>query len=89
MDSIQIETLIDQIGKLQKKRWLTPNDVESEFGISKSTQAKMRMSGRLPYSKIGSLVRYDRQELDELWEGCKVVSMSHSRKEGDKYGKYL
>ena len=54
-----------------EKRWLNPDDMSQEFGISKSTQAKMRMirsrSG-LPYSKIGGYIRYDRNLINKWLE---------------------
>lgn len=52
--------------ELQKsvlKRWLTPTELETEYGFSQSWQAKARMvnnSSTLPFSKIGKLIRYDR-----------------------------
>ena len=57
------------------KRWLTPKNLESEFGIARSTQAKLRMEGKIPYSKIGNkFIRYDRREIDKWLEAHKVVS---------------
>jgi predicted DNA-binding transcriptional regulator AlpA len=52
----------------EQKRWLSPEELESEFGISMSTQAKMRMSGKIPFSKIGGFVRYDRRKIDKWFE---------------------
>ena len=52
---------------LMNKRWLSPSDLEIEYGFSKSTQAKMRMasnSSTLPFSKIGKYIRYDRFTID-------------------------
>jgi len=74
MDLHNIENLINEVSKLKKKRWLTPDELEKEYGITKSTQAKKRMNGRLPYSKLGQLVRYDRNKIDELLENAEVVS---------------
>lgn len=61
-------------------RWLTPSDMAKPqpigFEISESTQAKMRMQGRIPYSKIGNkYIRYDRRELDKWLENNSVVSI--------------
>ena len=59
-----------------QKRWLTPSDLESEYGFSKSTQAKMRMSSNassLPFSKIGSkYIRYDRKLVDKWLEDHQI-----------------
>ena len=51
------------------KRWLSPAELETEFGFSKSSQAKMRMasnSSTIPFSKVGKYVRYDRVAID-MW----------------------
>lgn len=53
---------------MNKKRWLRPSDLENEFGISKSTQAKKRSKKLLPYSKWGGIVLYDRYKIDEMFE---------------------
>jgi len=58
------------------KRWLTPNELELEYGFKKSTQAKMRMisnNSSLPFSKIGGkYIRYDRIEIDKWLESHQV-----------------
>jgi len=55
--------------QLVYKKWLNPNELEIVYGISKSTQAKMRMSSNsslIPFSKIGGkLIRYNRERIDE------------------------
>ena len=49
-----------------QKRWLNPTELEEEFGISKSTQAKMRMNRAIPFNKVSKFIRYDRIEIN-LW----------------------
>jgi len=61
-----------------EQRWLSPQDLEDhpDFKIAKSTQAKMRMQGRIPFSKIGNkYIKYDRHELDKWLENNSVVSL--------------
>jgi len=48
------------------KRWMTPKDLEIEFGFSHSTQARLRMEKKIPYSKIGHFIKYDRLKID-VW----------------------
>ncbi len=52
------------------KRWLSPADLAEEYGFSKSSQSKMRMSSSnstLPFSKVGGkYIRYDRIAID-IW----------------------
>ncbi|WP_148799676.1 helix-turn-helix domain-containing protein [Campylobacter concisus] len=50
---------------IKQNRWLTPKDVVQEYGISINTQAKYRMRGLIPFSKINKIIRYDRTKLDE------------------------
>jgi len=51
------------------KRWLSPDDLELEYGFSKSSQSKMRMqksNSTIPFSKIGGkYIRYDRFAIDK------------------------
>jgi hypothetical protein len=62
-----------------QKRWLSPDDFEIEYGISKSTQSKMRMisnSSRMPFSKIGTkYIRYDRVAIDKWLKEHEVKSV--------------
>ena len=55
------------------KEWLTPQDLEIEFGIKISTQNKMRMARKLPYSKIGKFVRYNRSKINKMFEDAEVL----------------
>ena len=51
------------------KMWLSPDDLEQEYGFSKSTQAKMRMSSSrstIPFCKIGGkYILYSREQINE------------------------
>jgi|SaaInlLV_10m_DNA_2_1039722.scaffolds.fasta_scaffold64821_1 hypothetical protein len=47
---------------LEEKRWVNPKELEELYGFSRSWQAKARMEGSgstLPFSKVGSYIRYD------------------------------
>lgn len=51
--------------------FLTPDDLESIYGIPKGTQAVWRCTGRyaLPYIKVGRNVRYRREAIEEWLKG--------------------
>lgn len=53
-------------------RWMTPKDLEIELGFSHSTQARLRMDKKIPFSKIGSFIKYDRIEIDKWLENNKI-----------------
>ena len=55
------------------KMWLSPQDLENEFGIKMSTQNKYRMAKKLPYSKVGKFVKYSRAKINKLFEDAEVV----------------
>ena len=58
--------------RYQLKEWLDPYELEDEYHISRSTQAKMRMWGTIPYHKIGKYVRYKRADINQWFEEAKV-----------------
>jgi len=56
------------------KLWLTPKELESEYSISVSTQAKWRMDRKIPFSKVGKFIRYNRNEINQ-WLKDNTVKM--------------
>ena len=57
------------------KRWLSPKELEEEFGFSVSIQAKMRMvshPSKIPFSKVGGFIMYDRYRIDAWLEDHQV-----------------
>ncbi len=59
------------------KRWLNVKEFENEFGIASSTQAKWRKEKKLPYSKMGGFVFYDRNLIDKMFENHCVVGVEN------------
>ena len=72
MSAEELQKLLDTVA-IKQKEWLTPDELESEFRISTSTQAKMRMAGTIPYHKIGKYVRYKRADINKWFDEAKVV----------------
>lgn len=60
--------------KSTEKKWLDPSGLENAYGFSKSRQARLRMEKKIPYSKIGNYIRYNRNTIDQWLEDAKVVS---------------
>jgi len=59
---------------LHLNRWLTPNALEKEYAFCISNQSKLRMAKKIPFSKVGNYIRYDRLEIDK-WLECNKVEM--------------
>ena len=55
-----------------QREWLTPLELQEEYGFSKSTQAKMRMKKTIPFSKVGNYIRYSRKAIDKMLEDASV-----------------
>jgi hypothetical protein len=54
------------------KRWLNQKELLKEFGFGISNQAKLRMKNKIPFSKIGRYIRYDRLEINKWLENNKI-----------------
>jgi len=53
--------------------WLSPDQLEAEYGIPKSTQAKLRMNKKIPFYKpMARMIRYKRAEIDQWIEDGKM-----------------
>ncbi|GAX87011.1 conserved hypothetical protein [Lebetimonas natsushimae] len=68
LQSLMAAALRDMV----KKEWLTPDELEKEYGISINAQNRMRMERRIPYSKIGKYVRYKRTDIERWLEEHKI-----------------
>ena len=64
--------MAEAIKEMVKKEWLTPEELQEEYGISIHAQNRMRMERRIPYSKIGKFVRYKRSEIEKWLEDHKI-----------------
>ena len=46
-------------------KWITPKELNKEYGFGLSTQAKLRMDNKIPYYKIGHFIKYNLDEIDQ------------------------
>ena len=58
---------------VQIKEWLSPLELETEFGIKVSTQNKMRACKAIPYSKISGFIKYNRTKINKWFEDAEVL----------------
>lgn len=62
---------------LEKRDWLSPVEVNKEFGFSVSTLAKWRMSNKhLKYSKMGKYIKYHRQTIIDYLEAHTIDTVA-------------
>lgn len=55
--------------------WLTPEQMQEQYGISIRNQQRLRQEKLIPYSKIGRLVRYNRDIINKWLEAHQVVGI--------------
>ena len=53
---------------MSNAKWIDTDGLEKEYGIKKSTQALYRSKKKIPYSKIGGFIYYDRNKIDKWIE---------------------
>lgn len=56
-----------------KKDWLSIAELTQEFNITKRNQERLRGEKLIPYSKIGSMIFYKRETIEEWLEAHAVV----------------
>ena len=73
----EVQRLMAEVIKdMVKKEWLSPDELQEEYGISIHAQNRMRMERRIPYSKIGKHIRYKRSDIEKWLEDHKIEMMS-------------
>ena len=61
---------------INEKKYLTQEELETEYAISKSTQSKYRMQKKIPFIKIGGrYIRYSREQI-EAWLDSHSVAVA-------------
>lgn len=63
----------DSKAKNNQSDWLDPKKLEEEFGITVNTQSRYRTEKKIPYSKIGGFIFYNREKINEWIESHVVV----------------
>ena len=64
-EKLQEFLTLQAAAQTKDKEWLTPRELEQEFNFSQSTQAKHRMERKIPFSKIGKYIRYNRTKINK------------------------
>ena len=58
--------IIDQRKEQPLKKWLKSHEVRNMLRISNGTLFSMRVNGTIPYTKIGNVIYYDQEEINQL-----------------------
>ena len=56
------------------KRWLKSHEVKEMLKISYSTLQMLRITGKIPFTRIGGLIYYDAAEIERILETQKKAA---------------
>ena len=57
------------------KRFINTSEFEKLYGFAQSTQAEYRRKKKIPYIKIGGMVRYDNLKIEEWFKSHAIETM--------------
>jgi len=66
--------------KEARKKWIKTNDVVRILKVSPGTVQTLRLTGVIPFSKIGSVIFYDINDIEKVLEDGKVILEKYNRK---------
>jgi len=61
-----IRKIIKEISGPPQKKWLKSHEVRKLLDISPGTLQNLRLNGTLPFSRIGSVIFYDYEDIQKL-----------------------
>jgi hypothetical protein len=62
----------EEIELLKTKIYLNPKELKKVYNFSIDNQAKLRMDRKIPFSKIGRYIRYNRKDIENWIENNKI-----------------
>jgi len=67
-----IKSIINHQSGLIPKKWLKSPEVRDLLSISPGTLQNLRINGILPYTKVGGVIYYDYEEIQQVMEDNKI-----------------
>ena len=62
----EIKEMLLQYNRITIDRWVKSNIVMAKLGISPGTLQNFRINEAIPYSKLGGIIYYDEEEINEI-----------------------
>jgi hypothetical protein len=69
----ELKTYLQENAGGQSKQWLRSREVRNLLGISAGTLQNLRITGVLPYSKIGNIIMYRYRDIAAILEGSNTA----------------
>lgn len=74
----EIKKILTQRQSAQSQRWLKSHQVRRLLTISPGTLQQMRITGTLPFTKVGGVIFYDAEDIEKMLTENKQNSESPS-----------
>jgi hypothetical protein len=64
-----LETKVNKpVPPQEEKKWIKSHQVQRLLGISPGTLQNLRINGTIPYSKVGGVLFYNKQDIERILE---------------------
>ena len=73
-----IKTLLAKQSKGQLKKYLKSSEVMDLLQVSPGTLQNLRINGTLPYTKVGGIIYYDAEEIQNVMNANRVQHVLNS-----------
>jgi predicted DNA-binding transcriptional regulator AlpA len=67
----EIKRLLKEQSGNSTKKWLKSPEIRKLLGISPGTLQNLRLNGTLPYTKIGGVIYYDSEDIQQMLQSRK------------------
>lgn len=65
----QLDKKVDKsIPQEQKRVWIKSHQVQRMLGISPGTLQNLRINGTIPYTKVGGVLFYNKEDIEKILE---------------------
>ncbi len=75
----EMRSLLLQQTEKQEKKWLKSKDIQKLLGISAGTLQTLRNRSLIPYSRLGGVIYYDREEVKKALKNHGAISKLSSK----------
>lgn len=68
----ELKDLLITHGKVGIEHWIKSGQVMSKLEISPGTLQNFRINGTIPFSKLGGIIYYDEEKINEILESNEI-----------------
>lgn len=68
----EIKELLVSYGRIGIDQWIKSGEVMNKLEISPGTLQNFRINGTIPFSKLGGIIYYDEEKINEILENNEI-----------------